>query len=161
MKTLSETQRFSPYTLIVILAIIFITGFINFHKGQMNTEAYAFFGCSILFVVALYSFVILKTTFDSNQAIASFGIFKITIQWCDVSTIELKTYNPLFTGYGIRYSFFPMRKIYNTQGNIGLYLNGKKNYMIGVKSVDAMQLFLKELAVEYPRIEIKSNFPGS
>ena len=70
-------------------------------------------------------------------------------KWEDVKLVHIITYNPWFTGYGLRL-LTRWGIVYNTKGRQGLQiiLNNGKPYLVGTQQAIEMQTVLKELGKE-------------
>jgi hypothetical protein len=118
----------------------------------------------LLLLVPLFILIILmflnaklKTLYSLVSLNISLVFFRKEIKWEDVESVELKSYNPLKYGYGYRYNFKEKRTIYNVQGSIGLFINGKENVMIGISSKSNIEEFLKSLSIKYPKLKVQSS----
>mgnify|MGYP001232415896 CR=1 FL=1 len=153
----TDNQKISKYIIMLFslfVAIIFVI-LIN-AKNFTKTEFYVFSFVNVLIFLLLF-FIRLKVTYDFQNIIINFEGFKSVINWKNINSIELKRYNPLLYGYGLRYSFKSKRKIYTIQGNIGLFINGENNYLVGVHSHQELSEFLKKLSNEYPHLNITNS----
>ena len=114
---------------------------------QLNQAIYPF--CIVFIGFGWIAFLQLTTEIDAKGIRFRFKYLPFAhndFKWEEVKMVRVITYNPWFTGFGLRL-FTQWGTVYNTKGRRGLQiiLNNGKAYMVGTQRAEDMQTVLKEL----------------
>lgn len=137
-----ELQKFPwwiyLFTLLPLLIIVSLAVKFYFEENYSDITGLAFV-LIVMVVVNLFLFIAtLKTKIDSEGIHIKFAPFtNRKILWTNVESAEVVKYG--FVGYGWRFSF-KYGRVYNTKGNMGLFIitKKKKKILVGTQQPEKL-----------------------
>ncbi len=164
MRIFEEEQRFNPWWLFAIYALVLTVLITGIYK---NSDGFTNFHSPVLvlsFIAAMIPMGVilsmkLKTRIDHEGIRVKYiplGFSKKFFSWGEIEDCYVRKYNPLTEYGGYAFRSLGWRKGYNVAGNLGIQIvtHGKKNFLIGTNEPNAARAVIKNY--EY-KIKSESN----
>lgn len=162
MNNFTETQKFKPWVIGLIVLIVLISPIIiTFKQMQENVDATLNYSNILValivpaLIISMFLIMKLDTTIDSEGV--KFRFFPIymkhkVILWEEISSISTRKYSPLgdYGGWGIHFGRSGKGMAYNVSGNIGiqLVLKNNKKVLIGTQKQSEADQYFRHLVAQ-------------